>query len=370
MIGGRLVSFERRDVDAEVLIVTNGWPHDADPTYCIFVKRQVDELSAAGLRCDVLFIHGYKTVIAYVVGVLALLGMSLRRGRYRLVHAHGGEAALASSWYLRAPVIASYLGDDLLGRHRADGSVSLRGRAKRALIRQHSRLLAQTITKTTEMEAALPAKVRRRNLVIPNGVDAEMFRPQPREVARRRLAWDWAPVVLFVANLGSPAQVANKRPWLARTAVELARETVPNVRLEIISGVEPDVVPLLMNAADCLVLTSSSEGSPNVVKEALMCNLPVVATDVGDVSELIAGVEPSFLVDARPDAIALAVLECLRDGRRSNGRVRVAHLTSGAVAARLWHLYRAYGVPEAAGASVVAFVGRNAMSLSSDEVVG
>jgi teichuronic acid biosynthesis glycosyltransferase TuaC len=340
----RLVTFEHRDPNADVLVVTNGWPHESDPAYCIFVKRQVQSLRAAGLRCDVLFIRGYRSFAAYVVGALALLAMSLRRRRYCVVHAHSGEAAMAATCYLRAPVVASYLGDDLLGRPRPDGSVSRGVQAKRELVRQHSRLLAQTITKTLEMQAALPPRVRNRNVVIPNGIDSSVFRPQPRDRVRQRLGWDGAPVVLFVANLSSPAQVARKRPWLVIEAVELARQTVPDIRLEIVSNVAPEDVPLLMNAADCLVLASSVEGSPNVVKEALMCNLPVVATDVGDVSDLLAGVEPSRVVEASPEAIAAALVDQLRERRRSNGRSRVRHLDSAAVASRLFRLYGAYGV--------------------------
>jgi len=64
-------------------------------------------------------------------------------------------------------------------------------------------------------------------------------------------------------------------------------------RLRTVSGVDHDAVPDYMNAADALLLTSHSEGSPNSVKEALACNLPVVAVDVGDVRERLAGVEPS-----------------------------------------------------------------------------
>jgi glycosyltransferase involved in cell wall biosynthesis len=99
----------------------------------------------------------------------------------------------------------------------------------------------------------------------------------------------------------------------------------------------------MMNAADCLVLASSSEGSPNVVKEALMCNLPVISTRVGDVESLLAGVTPSYIVRDEPEAIAQAVIDCIRLGARSNGREVAANLASEIVARQVLRFYEAAG---------------------------
>jgi glycosyltransferase involved in cell wall biosynthesis len=98
-------------------------------------------------------------------------------------------------------------------------------------------------------------------------------------------------------------------------------------------------MPLLMSAADCLLLTSSIEGSPNVVKEAIQCNLPVVTTRVGDVEEVLAGVEPSWFCDANPDAVGAALAECLREPRRSNGREASGWLGSEPIARLHLDLY-------------------------------
>jgi glycosyltransferase involved in cell wall biosynthesis len=98
-------------------------------------------------------------------------------------------------------------------------------------------------------------------------------------------------------------------------------------------------MPLLMNAADCLLLTSSIEGSPNVVKEALMCNLPVVATPAGDVDELLEGVAPSYLCPASETALSEALISCLQEPRRSNGREVSGRLDSRVVADSLLKLY-------------------------------
>jgi glycosyltransferase involved in cell wall biosynthesis len=334
-----LLTWEREVARPDVLVITSGWPNEDNDTYCVFIKRQTESLLELGVRCDVLFIRGYRSPLAYLLAAGRLLAWSIRRRRcYKLLHVHSGEAALAAAFYRRAPLVASYMGDDLLGTPDAKGRIQRRSKARRAIIRQHSRLFDRTITKSREMEAALPASVRSRNSVIPNGVDTDLFRPQDRADARRKLGWDPdAPVALFAAD---PA-VARKRFWLAQAAVERARVKLPTIRLEIARHVTPDRVPLLMNAADCLLLTSSVEGSPNVVKEALMCNLPVIATRAGDVEELLEGVEPSSICEASESAVSAALVAWLRKPRRSNGREVVGgRLDAMVIAEDLVNLYR------------------------------
>jgi teichuronic acid biosynthesis glycosyltransferase TuaC len=337
-----LLSWERHhDGKATALIVTNGWPHPEHPAYCVFVARQVDSLIDEGLACDVLFIRGYRSVWAYAAAAATFLWWSLTGRRpYSVVHAHGGETAVAARFYLRAPVVASYLGEDVLGRPNANGVVPLSNRLKRWAIKQHSRTLSRTLTKTAEMESVLPASVRTRNEVVPNGVDRQIFRPNSRDDSRAQLGWSQAaPIILFAAK----PEDARKRFHLLEAALPAIREIYPGARVEIAARVSPSVVPVMMNAADCLVLASSSEGSPNVVKEALMCNLPVISTRVGDVESLLAGVTPSYIVRDEPEAIAQAVIDCIRLGARSNGREVAANLASEIVARQVLRFYEAAG---------------------------
>src|SRR5215216_2355793 len=135
------MTVEHSDPDARVLVVTNMWRRQEKPGYGIFVKREVDSLTEAGLRCDVLFIRGYRSPLAYPLAALRFLAWNWRRSRrYALVHAHGGETALAARFYLRAPVLATYYGDDLLGSPRADGTVTTGWRIRRWVVRQHAYL--------------------------------------------------------------------------------------------------------------------------------------------------------------------------------------------------------------------------------------
>jgi teichuronic acid biosynthesis glycosyltransferase TuaC len=331
-----LLTVEHSDPRARVLVVTNMWPHEDNPGYGIFIKRQVDSLLAAGLRCDVLFVRGYRSQLAFVVAAAKLAVANLRGRRYQLLHAHSGETAFAARFFARAPVLVSYCGDDLLGTPRADGSIPLLHRLRRWIVREQARMQTATLTKSREMEGVLPVSVRSRNSVVPNGVDRGAFAPIDRAAAREQLGWGPdEPVALFAAD---PA-VERKRHWLAKAACDLAAQRIDGVRLHVAYPSPPEQMPVLMSGADCLLLTSAIEGSPNVVKEALMCNLPVIATPSGDVRELLDGVDPSWVCEADPTALADAVVECLEQPRRSNGREASEWLGSERIAQRVLELY-------------------------------
>jgi glycosyltransferase involved in cell wall biosynthesis len=172
--------------------------------------------------------------------------------------------------------------------------------------------------------------------VIPNGVDAEVFAPLDRAMARRRLGWpDGERVVLFAAD----PRVPRKRHDLAKAACDYAGGRIPGLRLHVAHGTDPHLMPAVMNASDCLLMTSSVEGSPNVVKEALMCNLPVVATPAGDVRELLHSVNPSAVAEAQPAALGNALVGCLEPLARSNGRTVSRDLRGDVIAQRVSRLY-------------------------------
>jgi len=143
-------------------------------------------------------------------------------------------------------------------------------------------------------------------------------------------------VVLF--NAGRNPAV--KDPELAAAAVAQAKAHLDGIRFVVLDGTAaPEDIPLYMNAADCLLVTSRTEGSPTVVQEAMACNLPVVSVDVGDVRERLLGVRHCAVVRRDPAALGLALATLLRQPRRSDGRAYAEALSVDAIAARLIELY-------------------------------
>ncbi|MGA2080403.1 MAG: glycosyltransferase [Holophaga sp.] len=152
----------------------------------------------------------------------------------------------------------------------------------------------------------------RHSLVIPNGFDTARFHPDPAAGARRREAWGLAPEVPLVGIVGRLDPVKD-HPTFLRAAARLAQDR-PDLRFVCV-GAGPagcrehlrsqalalglgervlwpgacDDMPGAYNALSLLILSSTDEGFPNVIGEAMACGVPCVATRVGDAELLIGG---------------------------------------------------------------------------------
>lgn len=313
----RPIEFVQRDEQADMLVITNMWPEPSRPVYGVFVHRQVEALRHTGLRIDVLYIRGYLSKSVYVRAILLFLWLSIyRRKRYRLIHVHGGETAIVARSFLVRPMVATYHGDDILGYKSDDGPISRASRLRSLLIRHQAALFSATITQSTEMHDRLPSHVRDHNQVIHCGVDSA-FRPMERNDARRQLGWDETErITLFAAT--KPYE-PRKRIDLAEAAVKHAEANLGPIRFVVAENLPLEIVATMMNAADCLLMTSMNEGGPLVVKEAVLCNLPSVATDVGDVRKVLDGVSPSAICKHDANDLGAALTEILKQNRRVEG---------------------------------------------------
>jgi len=318
-----------------VLFVTNMWPDAERPWYGTFIRTQAESLVRLGVDVKVLPIRGYAGWSEYV----AAARRTARPGAlqdFDVIHAHYGHAAAVARLQVGRPLVISYCGDDLLGTPSEDGSLTPRSRAERAVFRQLARVADATITKSAEMERHLPEACRARNHVIPNGVDMARFEPLPRDEARRRLGWTHeGPIALFV---GDPA-IPRKNYALARSVCERVASRHPDLRLEVAQGFAPKDVPVVMSAADVLLMTSLWEGSPNVVKEAMAAELPVVATPVGDVPERLDGVSGGWVAPPEPEPFAAALTQALTHGRAPAARAAVAQISLENIGRRVLGVY-------------------------------
>jgi len=178
-----------------------------------------------------------------------------------------------------------------------------------------------TIVKSDKMLSSLRIKDI---TVIPNGVNLNTFYPMAQIISKRKLCWDSTKRhILFPANSLRP----EKNFALAEKAVSLLKDI--NLELHSLEDEEPQVIPVLMNASDVILLTSFWEGSPNVIKEAMACNRPVVTTDVGDVSQVIGNTDGCFITSF--DSIDIAekiklALQYAINKRETDGRRRILNL--------------------------------------------
>ena len=173
-----------------------------------------------------------------------------------------------------------------------------------------------------ERELGIRARtcVPERSVVVHNAVDVGSFAAaretggRPRIVSVGRFAYpkDYATLVEALARIDADyrASFVGEGPDRAAVAADVRRRVAGRVEF---LGARRDV-PELLAAADLFVLSSRSEGLPISVLEAMAAGLPVVATNVGGVSELVVDGETGFLVPpADPRALAEAVGRLLRD---------------------------------------------------------
>jgi glycosyltransferase involved in cell wall biosynthesis len=321
------------------------YPVPDQPAYGSFVASQVESLRRLGVDTDVIFVDGRKTRVNYARSIRTV-NDALKRKRYDLIHAHYGLTGWVGRFQTRLPLVVSFCGDDLLGTPRPrrlfHGTTRRLPRTAMSLaIVGASHLLeaiaSGIIVKSEEMRnrLLLPAS-RRRAHVIPNGVDLDRMAIISRETARAELGLDpHRRYVLFPHT----AYNIRKRLDLAEAAMTHLRTLRSDAELLVVYHQPPEKMPLYYGAANALLLTSEWEGSPNVVKEALACALPVVSVPTGDVAERLAGLEDCAMCPRDPVALGEALHRIVDRPRSQALRDAVSRLDLASVAERVVGVY-------------------------------
>lgn len=294
-----------------VLVITNQLPTPDRPATTTSIARQVDSLRAAGVQVDVLEIRG-ASVLKYF---LFLPEVWRRLAQVDLVHAHYGYCGWVARLQFSRPVVVTFMGSDVLGARNTSGRMNFFSYIEIALNKVLARLVDAVIVMTGQMAEQLKPV---RSHVISYGIDVERFSPMDKRQCREQLGWDQnCRYILFPANPDD----SNKNFLMAREVFEQLKKRM-NEPMELVplKGVVADRVPLHMNACDLMLMVSHSEGSPNVVKEAMACNLPVVGVPVGDVAELLDGVSGYRVVERDINAVIDAAYQLLTGSEEVRGR--------------------------------------------------
>lgn len=268
------------------LVVSNMLPDAAHPERGRFVRDQVKALrKLPDLEVD---------LYEFPPGARALnsAARDLRR-RYRgerldVVHAHFG----LSAW----PALAAVARTRALTVHGTDVHHPRTRAATRAVLP----LMDLVAAASAPLALDIPGKrARRRAMVLPCGVDMERFRPILRAQARVELGLDPdAPYVLFAADPARASKRFDRAQALigARSGPAGPSQQAPagTTSLLTLGGIDPERVPLWINAANAVVVPSEREGFGLAVLEALACDVPVLATPVGVHAEALTGLESTL----------------------------------------------------------------------------
>lgn len=268
-----------------------------------FVKEQMDALTRKGLDCELFLVKG-KGVMGYL-GNLKALKKKIATFRPDVIHAHYGLSGLLANLQRRVPVVTTYHGSDINDKKiRRFSCIAMRLSAWNVFVSQKA------------VEIARP---RKKHSLLPCGIDLTDWQLTGKTEARRRMGLlDENRVVLFSGAFDNPV----KAPSLAKETVALLHDD--KVKLLELKGYSREEMTLLMCAADVLLMTSESEGSPQVIKEAMACGCPIVSVDVGDVAERVDGVDGCYVAQTRdPEELAALLREALALEEKSKGRDRI-----------------------------------------------
>ena len=354
----------------KILIVAS----DKNGRFAPFIEEQMAALEARGME---VLRHGItgKGIIGYL-RELPALRRAIRQHRPDIIHAHYGLSGLLANLQRRVPVVTTYHGSDInVPSILRFSKIAMRLSAHNLFVSKRNVVIALgdrandeckvesvkckgTENSGAEKQTSTPYTLHPtpKNTLLPCGVNT----PQPwselqhQPVGQLTLnQWVQSKLdkevkyVLFAGAFDN----AVKDPELAKSVIAVynssfanSQSPIANRQIELIElkGYTREQVTAMMYNCHALLMTSKTEGSPQVVKEAMACGCPIVSVDVGDVAERTSGVEGCYVVPTRePKDIAEALRKALAFGRRTNGRERIIEmgLSNEQVAKRLESIY-------------------------------
>lgn len=291
-----------------------------------FIKEQMDSLQSIGITC-VLFPITENGISGYLKH-FKLLKQTIKQEKPDLIHAHYGLSGLLANLQRKIPVITTFHGTDI------------NNKKIRWISTIASRLSKKSIYVTEQLKTIAGNK---NGVIIPCGVDLSIFTPQNMEQSKKNMNLDTSKnYVLFCSSFDNPI----KNSQLAINAFNNTRKSLClNMELLELNNFSREEVSNLLNASFCLIMTSLSEGSPQVIKEALATNRPIVSTAVGSVSELITAVNGCSIVDSKLDAVIEGLEKCINFSiihKETNGRDHIKNNRLGLkqIATNIESLYK------------------------------
>lgn len=302
-----------------------------------FIESQIKSLRNQGIDCDIYEILSYNSNLEYLKAIGKIRDV-VKKNNYDIIHAHYSYSGLVSILARTGkPILLSLMGSDIFGDRNLKGKLTLRGKLDRLISKYITKRVNHVIIKSENMKEFLPNVSLS---VVPNGVNFNLFKPQEKNIARNKLGLSNSDFTILF--LGNPNYTV-KNFKLAQQGVDSFCKMIhKHDEIKMLSpfGIEQTLVADFMNASDVLILTSFFEGSPNIVKEAMACNLPIISTDVGDVKDVISDTENCFVVDYSANEIASKLKIIFENRRRSNGREKIKYLGEELVADKIGKIYK------------------------------
>ncbi len=322
----------------KVLQVTTNYPCKENPIFGIFMKEQVESVEKYGVENTIIFSNGLKSnpKIKFSATFIHLrtalkLFWHLRRHKYDVIHCHNVLSGLilqiARGLNNRNTVLSLQIDPE------TPGSTDQQFTGK--LYPKFAKLIVKKQLKNP----------KEKFVYLPNGVNMDLFKPLDKTECKKELGLDLNKrYILFVDSNTFKARTQKRKDRFDET-MRILRDKYGHTDLEelVMTKTLRDDVPKWMNACELYLLSSDEEGSPNAVKECMACNIPVVATPVGNIPDLFEGVKECRMTN---ELSAEELAECADAVLRSKDRVNTRQsiidkeLDMDSIAKRLFNLYK------------------------------
>lgn len=281
-----------------------------------YIKEQVEAIANLGVEVDY-FLIKEQGLLGYWRNRQWMLE-KIAEFKPDIIHAHYGLSGLLANLQRKIPVVTTYHGSDInIPKVQILSKISIK-------LSKYNIFVAQKLIDLS--------KPRKNYVLLPCGINLELFRPLDKILARKYLGL--YPEKYYVLFAGSFSNAVKNYP--------LANETMsllPNVELVELKGYSREQVVWLMNAVDASLVCSFSEGSPQFVKEALACNCPIVSTPVGDVPNILNGIDGCFLVDYNAFSVKNALNLVLQRNNRIDSIGKVLAYDNMKIAEEIMKIY-------------------------------
>lgn len=297
----------------KVLTITNMWPIKESQYYGIFVKEQVEALKKyhPEINNKIYFINGKKSSLNYFWSIFSINWL-IMFNKFDVIHIHYALSGifLLFNPFIKSPVIMTFHGSDFNSHQK------------------FYKMIISIIIKKLNGIVYLNTKMGN-NLIsykkilhhIPCGVDTQLF--IPNKVNRNDKKFK----IAFPASASRPEK---NYEFFNRVIQYLISEYKYEIEVFVVHNKTRSEVRDVLNEIDLLCMTSLTEGSPQIIKEAMCCNTPVVSSDVGDVKDLLSDIKNTYIVEKYivkdfAEAINKILVSPLQE-RITNGREKIFNL--------------------------------------------
>jgi len=307
-----------------ILHITNNYPTKKNLIFGIFVKEQIESLENQKINCEIFFINARENGKKEYLLAPFRIRKLLKNKKFDIIHCHHSLSAicLILSFSFHKKIVVSFQNDPA---HEFNFLFKIiKFFSNQLIFKNNSKLIKG-----------------KNSHYIPNGVNMKLFKPIERNYALKKLGLN--PSKIYILFVSSNFIRKQKRYDRFKEILKILKEdfSIKNIEELVLVNTSRNLVPYYFNACSLHLLTSDFEGSPNSVKEAMSCNIPVISSPVGNVEELLEHVNGSFICKSfNENDYANLVLKSLKF-RNLNGRKKLKEkfLDIDSVALKIKEIY-------------------------------